>query len=98
MDAPKPAMTTSAQPQAVQMSAYLLLSLSRKPELMERDDAGVMNPPARQSTQTHSDECQRKRGLAERLRGGGAGRVRAFSLPPILMSSSPAVFRTASWD
>ncbi|KAI0770004.1 hypothetical protein C8Q74DRAFT_1218477 [Fomes fomentarius] len=52
MEAPKPAMTTSAQPQAVQMS--------------------MMNPPTRQSNQTQ--ECQRKRGLAERLRGGGAGR------------------------
>lgn len=39
-------------------------------------DAGVMNPPARQSNQTQ--ECQRKRGLAERLRGGGAGRVRTI--------------------
>ncbi|EJF63336.1 hypothetical protein BD309DRAFT_949357 [Dichomitus squalens] len=54
MEAPKPAMTTSAQPQAVQMSA--------------------MNPPARQGNQTHSEECQRKRSFAERLRGGGAAR------------------------
>ncbi|OJT09907.1 hypothetical protein TRAPUB_13650 [Trametes pubescens] len=54
MEAPKPAMTTVSQPQAVQMTA--------------------MNPPTRQSTQ-HSEECQNKRGLAARLRGGGAGRV-----------------------
>ncbi|OSC97210.1 hypothetical protein PYCCODRAFT_1185512 [Trametes coccinea BRFM310] len=53
MEAPKPAMTTASQPQAVQMS--------------------VMNPPARQSTQ-HTEECQHKRGLAARLRGGGAAR------------------------
>ncbi|KAH9891756.1 hypothetical protein C8Q73DRAFT_700673 [Cubamyces lactineus] len=53
MDAPKPAMTTSAQPQAVQMN--------------------VMNPPARQSTQ-QTEECQHKRGLAARLRGGGAAK------------------------
>ncbi|KAL7279859.1 hypothetical protein ACG7TL_006266 [Trametes sanguinea] len=33
----------------------------------------VMNPPARQSTQ-HTEECQHKRGLAARLRGGGAAR------------------------
>ncbi|KAI0657317.1 hypothetical protein C8Q70DRAFT_1055846 [Cubamyces menziesii] len=46
-------MTTSTQPQAVQMSA--------------------MNPPARQNTQ-QTEECQHKRGLAARLRGGGAGR------------------------
>ncbi|KAI0647950.1 hypothetical protein C8Q79DRAFT_1117372 [Trametes meyenii] len=52
MEAPKLAMTTSAQPQAVQMNA--------------------MNPPERQSTQ--GEECQHKRGLAARLRGGGAGR------------------------
>ncbi|KAI0754871.1 hypothetical protein C8Q80DRAFT_1141579 [Daedaleopsis nitida] len=57
MEAPKPAMTTSSQPQAVQMNA--------------------MNPPARQSNQTQ--ECQRKRGPAERLRGGGAGKVRLDS-------------------
>ncbi|KAI0667625.1 hypothetical protein C8Q78DRAFT_314477 [Trametes maxima] len=54
MDASKPAMTTSAQPQAVQMNA--------------------MNPPERQSAQAGDPECQHKRGLAARLRGGGAGR------------------------
>ena len=35
---------------------------------------GVMNPPARESNQTQ--ECRHKRGFAERLRGGGAGKVR----------------------
>ncbi|CDO69844.1 hypothetical protein BN946_scf184884.g3 [Trametes cinnabarina] len=53
MEAPKPAMTTSSQPQAVQMN--------------------VINPPARQSTQ-QTEECQHKRGLAARLRGGGAAK------------------------
>ncbi|KAI0789708.1 hypothetical protein C8Q75DRAFT_806868 [Abortiporus biennis] len=52
MEAPKPAMTTSTQPQAVQMS--------------------MMNPPTRQSTQ--ETECEHKKGLAARLRGGGAGK------------------------
>ena len=35
----------------------------------------MMNPPSRESSQTQ--ECQRKRGLADRLRGGGAAKVRA---------------------
>ncbi|KAI0826911.1 hypothetical protein BC628DRAFT_230250 [Trametes gibbosa] len=59
MEAPKPAMTTSSQPQAVQMS--------------------MMNPPARQSTQV---EEAPKRGLAARLRGGGAGKVSCSSYSP----------------
>ncbi|KAJ8481010.1 hypothetical protein ONZ51_g6296 [Trametes cubensis] len=76
MDAPKPAMTTSTQPQAVQMSA--------------------MNPPARQNTQ-QTEECQHKRGLAARLRGGGAGRVSfAAFLLPFFASANTVVARTAS--
>ncbi|KAI0070034.1 hypothetical protein K474DRAFT_1670472 [Panus rudis PR-1116 ss-1] len=51
MEAPQRVMTTSKQPEAVQMNA--------------------MSPPSRASPQQTEEP---KRGLAARLRGGGAGR------------------------
>ena len=70
MEAPKPAMTTSTQPQAVQMSEYSYKN--RVGIVVERQRcAGVMSPPTRNSTQ----QCERQK--ASRLRGGGAGRVSA---------------------
>lgn len=73
MEAPKAAMTTSKQPAAIQMSESRS-SLCRQriggPESFHSIDA--MAAPTRASPQQVEEP---KRGLAARLRGGGAGRV-----------------------
>ncbi|THH29108.1 hypothetical protein EUX98_g5072 [Antrodiella citrinella] len=74
METPKSVMTTSKQPQAVQMSA--------------------VNPPARTQCQ-HTEEP--KKGLAARLRGGGAGKVRYdYPYGVMLPTDDRPTYRTAS--
>ncbi|CCM01176.1 uncharacterized protein FIBRA_03224 [Fibroporia radiculosa] len=72
MEAPKPAMTTTTQPQAVQMSeltvAEAVVVLSPSTNIVVGIATDMMNPPTRSQTQ----ECQHHK--ANRLRGGGAAK------------------------